>query len=645
MRRASDFGSLGWNCAHHLGPEQARGAQLRHLHEEVHADRPEERQARREGVDVQADLAAAADVLDAVGQGVGELEVGGRPGLLHVVAGNADRVELGHVLRRVGEDVRDDPHRGRGREDVGVADHELLEDVVLDGPAQLLGRHALLLGGEDVERQHRQDGAVHGHRHAHLVERDALEQDLHVQDRIDRDPGHADIAHDARMVAVVAAMGGEVEGDRQALSARPRGCAGRRRCCPRPWRSRHTAGSSRAGSCTWWDRGRAGTAAGPARCRGNPARPCRRRCRAAGRRCLRASPRPVLRCWPLGREGGARLRVAAAGRAQRQVGEARDLAHAASPASTASVALQRRQDIGAGMDELVDAGRLPSRALRLVRPAHQIDPGGMGMLERASRRLGRGRIVGVTGADRGLPGAAGPKGVAEILDRRQRLATDVAIPPAANRLRAKVARAANSSWRPRVHRKTRGRSPVRARIASLRSRRRSKPSARRKRRDRLRSAAAPVARHGQPGPWSVRRLAQVGELRDAGDRLAPGGDIRLQAAAGSPPPAPAASPARSAASMPPRRSTSWTSDHALMASSSVRRSTNQLPPAGSMTRPSCALLEQDELGVARDAPGQRRGQAQRMVERQHRDAARHRRPRPRMPPPCRAGCSPADRSA
>ena len=84
-------------------------------------------------------------------------------------------------------------------------------------PLSLLGRHALLLGRHDVERQDRQHGAVHGHRHAHLVERDAREQGLHVQDRVDGDTGHADIARDPRMVAVVAAMGGEVEGDRQPL--------------------------------------------------------------------------------------------------------------------------------------------------------------------------------------------------------------------------------------------------------------------------------------------------------------------------------------------------------------------------------------------------------------------------------------------
>ena len=55
------------------------------------------RQARCELVDVEADGLAGADVLDAVGQRVGQLDVGRGPGLLHVVAGDRDRVELRHV--------------------------------------------------------------------------------------------------------------------------------------------------------------------------------------------------------------------------------------------------------------------------------------------------------------------------------------------------------------------------------------------------------------------------------------------------------------------------------------------------------------------------------------------------------------------
>src|SRR3712207_9014285 len=59
---------------------------LRDLHEEVHADRPEERQPGRERVDVQPGALARLEVLHAVREGVGQLQVGRRTGLLDVVA-------------------------------------------------------------------------------------------------------------------------------------------------------------------------------------------------------------------------------------------------------------------------------------------------------------------------------------------------------------------------------------------------------------------------------------------------------------------------------------------------------------------------------------------------------------------------------
>jgi len=64
---------------------------------------------------------------------------------------------------------------------------------------------------------------------AHLVERNAREQGAHVVDRIDRHAGHADIARHARVIGVIAAMGGEIECDGEALLPRPRGCGGRTR--------------------------------------------------------------------------------------------------------------------------------------------------------------------------------------------------------------------------------------------------------------------------------------------------------------------------------------------------------------------------------------------------------------------------------
>ena len=104
-----------------------------------------------------------------------------------------------------------------GRIDIGVADHELFENVVLDGSAQLARCDSLLLGGDDVERHDWQHRAVHGHRNRHLVERNLVEEDLHVEDGVDGHAGLADIAGDALVVGVVAAMRGQIEGDRQAV--------------------------------------------------------------------------------------------------------------------------------------------------------------------------------------------------------------------------------------------------------------------------------------------------------------------------------------------------------------------------------------------------------------------------------------------
>ncbi len=126
-------------------------------------------------------------------------------------------LNCGICLAGVLEDVADDPHAWRRRIDVGVAGHELLQNVVLNGARQLLLRNALFLRRNHIQRQDRQHRAVHRHRHADLAERDAVEQDAHIQDAVDRHARHADIAEHARIVGIVAAMRRQVEGDAQAL--------------------------------------------------------------------------------------------------------------------------------------------------------------------------------------------------------------------------------------------------------------------------------------------------------------------------------------------------------------------------------------------------------------------------------------------
>ena len=202
---------------HHPVPKHACCAQFGNFHEEVHADGEKEAQAACELVDIEARRDAIFHIFHAVGDGEGEFLHLRRPSLLHVIAGDRDAVEFGHVRRSVGKNVRDDPHAWFGRVDVGVANHELFEDVVLDGSVELLGRNALLLSCHDEESEDRDHRAVHRHRHRHLVERDAVEQDFHILNAVDRHTRLTDISNNARVVRVIAAVGGKVESHRKAL--------------------------------------------------------------------------------------------------------------------------------------------------------------------------------------------------------------------------------------------------------------------------------------------------------------------------------------------------------------------------------------------------------------------------------------------
>ena len=89
---------LGAEALGDLGPQHTGGAHLGNLHEVVHTDGPEEGKARGEGIDVDAGVDTRAEVVHAVGQRIGQLNVGGGTGFLHVVTGDGDAVELRHLL-------------------------------------------------------------------------------------------------------------------------------------------------------------------------------------------------------------------------------------------------------------------------------------------------------------------------------------------------------------------------------------------------------------------------------------------------------------------------------------------------------------------------------------------------------------------
>ena len=83
-------------------------------------------------------------------------------------------------------------------------------------PCRPSARRALFVGDRDVERHQPRRGGVDRHRGVHRGERDAVEQRPHVADMGDRDADLADLAARERVVAVVAGLGRQIEGDREA---------------------------------------------------------------------------------------------------------------------------------------------------------------------------------------------------------------------------------------------------------------------------------------------------------------------------------------------------------------------------------------------------------------------------------------------
>ena len=200
-----------------LVPQHRHRAQLRVLLDEAHAGVDEERdppehvahQLRRDP------LANGVEHRDRVAHRVGDLLHRGRAGLLQVVGADVDRVPLRHVHDGVGDRVRDQAHAGRGREGVGPATEVLLEDVVLGRALELVLRHALILGRDDVERQQPGRRGVDRHRCVHPVQRDLVEQRRHVAPVGDRDADLAHLSAGQLVIGVVARLGRQIEGHRQ----------------------------------------------------------------------------------------------------------------------------------------------------------------------------------------------------------------------------------------------------------------------------------------------------------------------------------------------------------------------------------------------------------------------------------------------
>ena len=69
-----------------FGPQHSGRSELCDLHEKIHADTPEKRQAGSEVVDLKPGIYAGSQVCEPVGKGIGQLQIGGCSGFLHMVS-------------------------------------------------------------------------------------------------------------------------------------------------------------------------------------------------------------------------------------------------------------------------------------------------------------------------------------------------------------------------------------------------------------------------------------------------------------------------------------------------------------------------------------------------------------------------------
>ena len=166
-------------------------------------------------VDVEPRLDTGLDVGKAIRQRERELLDGGRAGFPDMIAADADRIPFRNVVGAERENIGDEPHRRLRRKDPRLLRDVFLENIVLYRPAHLVETSALLLARAQIEGEKYRGRGVDRHRGRDLRWIDPVEQDLHVAERIDRDPAPSDLPLGAGMVGVVAHDRGHVECDAQ----------------------------------------------------------------------------------------------------------------------------------------------------------------------------------------------------------------------------------------------------------------------------------------------------------------------------------------------------------------------------------------------------------------------------------------------
>ena len=200
---------------HDPRPQAAGRSEFGDLLQKIHVHVKEEGETGSKLINCQPFAQHCFHVCDAVGQGEGYLLDRRTACLAHVVAADADGIPAGHVLLAKRDDVGGDPQGRLGRVNVRTPGHVLLEKVVLQSSLQLSGFHSLALGHRNHHAEQCGGRSVNRHRDADLVQRNLVQQNLHVLQGRDGhpDPSHFSPGHG--MIGVVSHLSRKIKGHGQ----------------------------------------------------------------------------------------------------------------------------------------------------------------------------------------------------------------------------------------------------------------------------------------------------------------------------------------------------------------------------------------------------------------------------------------------
>ncbi len=157
---------LGGSGPHGSGdsrPQQAPSPEFGYFGDQIHPGGPKKRKPWAKFIQTQAGTNPSTEVFHAIRQGVGQFQFGRCTGFVHVVTRNANGVEAGQRAGTIAKYFGNDLHGRTRRVDVGVTNHKLLEDIVLNGSAQLMRWNPAFFGGNNKKRQDGDHSSVHGH--------------------------------------------------------------------------------------------------------------------------------------------------------------------------------------------------------------------------------------------------------------------------------------------------------------------------------------------------------------------------------------------------------------------------------------------------------------------------------------------------